>query len=225
MNNHDNQLNSIEHKNRKKIITKSSASNDTPRIHKRRKLVCIGTSTGGPRALQTVLTSLPESFPAPILVVQHMPAGFTNSLAKRLNNLSRISVKEAEDLESIESSVAYIAPGNFHMTVSKSGKQLVVSLEQTPPLNGHRPAVDKTLESLSQLRDYDIVVVIMTGMGQDGTKGLLELKRTQNVKVIAESKESCVVYGMPRSAIEANLVDEIKKIDEIGETILKYINE
>ncbi|WP_018660081.1 chemotaxis protein CheB [Heyndrickxia acidiproducens] len=191
----------------------------------RKKLVCIGTSTGGPRALQTVLASLPEGLPAPVLVVQHMPPGFTRQLANRLNSICRITVKEAEDGEIVQKGTAYIAPGDFHMKVREQAGQMVIQLEQSPTVSGHRPAVDQTFESISRLKHYDKVAVVMTGMGSDGTKGLIHLKNEGNVKVIAESKESCIVYGMPRSAIAANLVDEIKHLNDIADAIIDYISD
>ena len=181
-----------------------------------KKLVCIGTSTGGPRALQTVLSSLPGNLEAPVLVVQHMPSGFTKSLANRLNAISNIRVKEAE---------VYIAPGDFHMGVEAHGAHLFIQLEQSAPVNGHRPAVDKTFESVSMLKNYETLAIIMTGMGSDGTKGLIALKNRGHVRAIAEAEESCIVYGMPRSAIAAKVVDEVLPLEKIAEAIMKFISD
>ncbi|MFK2825015.1 chemotaxis response regulator protein-glutamate methylesterase [Bacillus sp. B190/17] len=190
-----------------------------------KSIVVIGTSTGGPRALQQVLTKLPQDTSAPILVVQHMPAGFTKSLAQRLDSISAIHVKEAEDGEILQKGTAYICPGNYHLKVKKAGETLIAHLDQSPPVNGHRPAVDVMFKSVSQLTDVDKVAVIMTGMGSDGTNGLIKLKetKTESVQAIAESEESCVVFGMPRAAIATRLVDCTVSVERIAENILKYI--
>ncbi len=187
------------------------------------KLVCIGTSTGGPRALQSVLTKLPAHIDAAILIVQHMPAGFTKSLALRLNSLCKISVKEAEEGEVISKGTAYIAPGGYHLKVKQTGNNLVIQLDQTEARNGHRPAVDVMFESISEVTNYLKVAVIMTGMGSDGANGLITLKKTGDVKAIAESQETSIVYGMPKAAAETKLVDEIQDVDNIAKTIMKYV--
>lgn len=189
------------------------------------KLVLIGTSTGGPRALQEVITKLPENIPAPILIVQHMPSGFTKSLASRLDQLSSIQVKEAQQGDVIEKGTAYIAPGGYHLKIQKNGTQFEIVLDESePPRSGHRPAVDVMFENVSQFEEFDKVAVIMTGMGADGSKGLIALKKTGNVIAIAESQETSIVYGMPKAAVETNLVDEIVDVDHIAETIMKYMS-
>lgn len=188
-----------------------------------KKIVCIGTSTGGPRALQQVLTSLPKDFGSPILVVQHMPAGFTKSLANRLDSLSEINVKEAEDGELLQKGTAYIAPGGWHLEVKRIGTSLAVSLGQSAPRNGHRPSVDVLFESVSSLKNVSKISVIMTGMGSDGAKGLIEMKKNGFVKAIAESQETSIVFGMPKSAIATNMVDEVVNVENIAESIMNYI--
>ncbi|RIW36426.1 chemotaxis response regulator protein-glutamate methylesterase [Bacillus salacetis] len=188
------------------------------------KIICIGTSTGGPRALQQVVTAIPENVQAPILIVQHMPPGFTKSLANRLDSLSRISVKEAENGELLKKGTAYIAPGGFHLKVKEKSSGLIAVLDvDEPPRSGHRPAVDVMFESISNISSYDKIAVIMTGMGTDGSKGLLELKEKGNVKAIAEAEESCIVYGMPKAAISTNLVDDIQSVENIAGCIMKYL--
>lgn len=187
------------------------------------KLIVLGTSTGGPRALQHVITKLPASINAPILIVQHMPAGFTQSLANRLNSLSEITVKEAEDGETIQKGIAYIAPGGYHLRVKSSGNSLVIELDQSTPVNGHRPSVDVMFESASELNNYDKLAVIMTGMGSDGTNGLIKLVNSGRVKSIAESKETSIVFGMPKAAIATNYVDEVQNVENIAQTIMKYV--
>lgn len=201
----------------------------TPKLNKdwsrtSKKVVLIGTSTGGPRALQEVITKLPKDIQAPILIVQHMPAGFTKSLATRLNQLSAIHVKEAEHGDVLQNGTAYIAPGGYHLKLKKSGASYTIVLDQNEPArSGHRPSVDVMYEDVSQFNDFDKIAVIMTGMGYDGSKGLVELKKKGNVVAIAESADTCIVYGMPKAAVETQLVDEVADVDDIAQTILKYL--
>ncbi|MDD4802274.1 MAG: chemotaxis response regulator protein-glutamate methylesterase [Syntrophomonas sp.] len=190
------------------------------------KLVLIGTSTGGPKALHQVLPQLPASLNAGILVVQHMPPGFTKSLAERLSSISQIRVKEAEDGEEILTGCAYIAPGDFHLNVlakkSNQKDELLIKLNKEPPQGGLRPSVDQLLKSVADQFWSDIVCVIMTGMGQDGTAGLKYIK-DKGAKVIAEHQSSCVVYGMPKAAIESGLVDEIVPLADISEVVIRML--
>lgn len=189
-----------------------------------KKIVVIGTSTGGPRALQEVITKLPASIQAPILIVQHMPAGFTKSLAMRLDQLSQVVVKEAEQGDILHNGVAYIAPGGYHLKLRKIGTSFAIVLDQNePPRSGHRPSVDVMFEDVSNYTDFDKIAVIMTGMGYDGAKGLIALKKTGNVMAIAESQETCIVYGMPKAAAETQLVDEVTDVDDIAQNIMKYM--
>ncbi|MBD7964270.1 protein-glutamate methylesterase/protein-glutamine glutaminase [Fictibacillus norfolkensis] len=187
------------------------------------KLVLIGTSTGGPRALQQVITKLPTDLDAPVVVVQHMPAGFTKSLADRLNSLSNVSVKEAEDHELLQKGYVYIAPGGFHVRLYEKMERLYVSLHKDDPVGGHRPAVNVLFSSASKLKDYQKIAVIMTGMGSDGTEGIVDLKEAGSTVVIAEAKESCVVYGMPKTAVLTKKVDEIVHLELIGSAILNHL--
>lgn len=189
-----------------------------------RKIVLIGTSTGGPRALQEVITKIPSDIQAPILIVQHMPAGFTKSLAARLDQLSEIRVKEAEHGDVLQNGTAYIAPGGYHIKVRKVGTSFGIVLDQTePPRSGHRPSVDVLFEDVSRFYEFDKIAVIMTGMGHDGSKGLIALKQTGNVIAIAESADTCIVYGMPKAAVETQLVDEVADVDDIAQSIMKYM--
>ena len=189
----------------------------------KKKMILIGTSTGGPSALQSVLTKLPSNIQAPIIISQHMPSGFTKSLANRLNSLSEINVKEAENREVIISGTAYIAPGGFHLKLKKLGDNIVVQLEKSIQKCVHCPSVDVMFESASRFNDYGKIVVLMTGMGSDGSKGLISLKRSGQVRAIAQSKETSIVFGMPRAAIATDLIDEIKDLENIAETIIKYV--
>jgi two-component system, chemotaxis family, protein-glutamate methylesterase/glutaminase len=192
--------------------------------NRKKKIILIGTSTGGPRALQHVLTELPSSVNAPVLIVQHMPAGFTKSLADRLDSISGIRVKEAEQGEILQNGTAYIAPGGYHMKIVQSETILKVYLtKEEEPRNGHRPSVDVLFESVSMIDDYNKIAVIMTGMGTDGTQGVKKIKEYGTVRTIAESPDSCIVYGMPKSVIAANLSDEVVNVDEIAQSIMKYM--
>lgn len=189
-----------------------------------KKMVIIGTSTGGPRALQEVIPKLPKNMKAPVLIVQHMPAGFTKSLAERLNQLSKIEVKEAEHGDILRDGHAYIAPGGYHMRIYKTGSTFTIVLDdKEPPRAGHRPAFDVLLEDTSRYNDFDKIAVIMTGMGSDGSKGLQELKKNGNVMAIAESANTCVVYGMPKAAVETKLVDEVADLENIANAIIQFL--
>lgn len=190
-----------------------------------KKIICIGTSTGGPRALQEVLTKLPKNINAPILIVQHMPPGFTKSLASRLDSLSEIHVKEAEDGEIIQRGTAYIAPGGYHLKVKKIGFAFAIKIDHSPIRNGHRPSVDVLFKSVSEMNQYKKLAVIMTGMGTDGAEGLKALKQSGELTAIAESKETSIIFGMPKAAIDTNVVDEIVNLNTIAETIVKYSEE
>ncbi len=190
------------------------------------KLVLIGTSTGGPKALQDVIPTLPSSINAGILIVQHMPPGFTKSLAERLDSMSRIKVKEAEHGEKVVSGCAYIAPGDSHMLVkshvSDQARSLYIVLDKSAPIGGHRPAVNSMMESAADQFWAHMVGVIMTGMGSDGAEGIKQIK-AKNGKNIAEDKSSCIVYGMPKAAAETGAVDKVVPLNEIGDWIVRML--
>jgi two-component system chemotaxis response regulator CheB len=187
------------------------------------KLVAIGTSTGGPRALQQVLTRLPADFPASILIVQHMPPGFTKSLAQRLNTLCAIEVAEAEDGMEPLPGTAYIAPGGLHMTLRKEAGTHRLRLTSDPPRGGHRPSVDTLFESLAAFPELDRTIVLMTGMGSDGARGMKLLYDQGVHKTIAEDQSSCIVYGMPRAAVELQCVSHTVPLDRIASQISKEV--
>lgn len=166
-------------------------------------LVAIGTSTGGPRALHQVISNIPAGFPAPILIVQHMPPNFTKSLAQRLNDISHIQVVEAAEGDVLKTATAYVAPGGWHMVVYKDvNRTYRIRLTKEDPRSGHRPSVDVMFESLLGLSELKRHIVLMTGMGSDGARGMLSLRQSGVQTTIAESEETCVVYGMPRAAVE-----------------------
>lgn len=184
-------------------------------------IVAIGTSTGGPKALQEVITKIPKEFPYPILIVQHMPPGFTKSLADRLNSLSEITVVEAKDQDLIKPGTAYIAPGNYHMVISKKAEGYYINLNQMAPISGHRPSVDALFESLTTI-NLKKVFVIMTGMGSDGTNGLIKAKKDGDI-AIAQDESTCVVYGMPKTAVKSGLVDITVPVYQIHNNIINSV--
>jgi two-component system, chemotaxis family, protein-glutamate methylesterase/glutaminase len=188
-------------------------------------LIAVGTSTGGPKALQILLRELPQSFNGTLVIVQHMPAGFTRSLAQRLDSLCNIRVMEAEDNQILEKGCAYIAPGNYHMEIKQqAGGQLCISLNQCPPRAGHRPSVDILFESVAAVQHPAKHAVIMTGMGSDGTVGLKGLKEKETVTAIAEDESTCVVFGMPRTAIQTGLVDKVVPLHNIAEELMRSLS-
>ncbi|SDD45648.1 protein-glutamate methylesterase/protein-glutamine glutaminase [Sporomusa acidovorans] len=187
------------------------------------RLIAIGTSTGGPRALQEVITKLPGNIPCGIVIVQHMPPGFTKSLAERLNSLSSVTVKEAEHNDIVRSGLVLIAPGDYHMLLAREGGKVVVKLNQNPPVGGHRPAVDPLMESVAHIFGSKAIGVILTGMGHDGAKGIQAIKR-QNGQTIAEDQSTAVVFGMPKSAIELGVVDKVAPITGIAAEILRALS-
>lgn len=192
-----------------------------------RKLLVIGTSTGGPKALHEVIPRLPRHIDAGILIVQHMPPNFTRSLADRLNSLSQVKVKEAEQGEPILPGCAYVAPGDYHLKVearnNRGVRELLVHLDQSPTRNGHRPAADVMMESAAQSFWGPMVAVVMTGMGSDGAAGLVRIKE-RGGKTIAEHQSTCVVYGMPKAAAETGCVDQVVPLHDIGAAIERMIN-
>lgn len=184
---------------------------------KKRTLIVLGTSTGGPRALQRVITSLPEDFTTPILIVQHMPKGFTKSLAKRLDSFTHLRVKEAVHGEVIQEKTVYIAPGGFHMRIVKVGTAFVISNSQDEPVNNHRPSVDALFFSAAKLDNINKIAVVLTGMGSDGSAGIKKLKEEDpDTIILSESQETSVIYGMPKAAYETNVVDQVLPLDQIG---------
>ena len=183
----------------------------------RSRLVVIGSSTGGPQALQTVITALPENFPCPVIVVQHMPAGFTGALAGRLHGVSQVNVREAQDKEILEPGCVYIAPGNYHLRILHESGVRRIALSDEPPVGNHRPAVNVMYDSVAHL-GKNVVAVILTGMGSDGREGMRKIKEHGGY-CIAQDEATCVVYGMPKSVIEAGLADEICPLPQIADAI------
>lgn len=188
------------------------------------KLVALACSTGGPKALQSVIPLLPKNLDAPMVLVQHMPAGFTKSMADRLNEVSEIAVKEAEHGDKLEKGHIYVAPGGKHMEVVKcpDGSHKI-ALNDMPAIGGLRPCANITYDSLSKSGFDEIVCVVLTGMGADGTNGILSLGHHKPIHVISQNAETCVVYGMPKAIEESGVVDEVVPLEKVAETITKNV--
>lgn len=188
------------------------------------KLIALACSTGGPKALQSVVPLLPKNMDCSLLIVQHMPAGFTKSLAQRLNEMSQITVKEAEDGEILKKGTAYIAMGGKHMQIRKGPDGCNhIALTDEPARVGLKPCADMMYESLVT-SDYDeITCVVLTGMGSDGTHGIKLLKEKKEVYVIAQDEETSTVYGMPKSVAVAGLVDEVHPLSKIAEAMINNV--
>lgn len=190
-----------------------------------KKVVALGISTGGPRALQEVIPFIPANIAAGIVIVQHMPPGFTKSLADRLNTLSQINVKEAENGDIIKSGWAYVAPGDYQLLIEKKGSNLCIKLSSGPPVGGHKPAANVMMNSLSKTNYKNVISVIMTGMGCDGCEGIKNLKQNNNAYTIAQNEASCVVYGMPKAVVDAGFADKVLPLNEIAKEITKIVEE
>lgn len=187
-------------------------------LHTTDKLIAIGSSTGGTRALETVLTQLPENMPG-IVIVQHMPPVFTKSFAERLDTVCKLSVKEAEDGDWVKQGQVLIAPGNYHMLVVKSGAQYYTRIKQGPPVRHQRPSVDVMFQSVAKAAGVNATGVILTGMGADGAKGMLAMKKTGSF-TIAQDEATSVVYGMPKEAVKVGGVSEVAALHDIPNIIL-----
>jgi two-component system, chemotaxis family, protein-glutamate methylesterase/glutaminase len=194
----------------------------TRRFSSTEKLIAIGASTGGTEAIKEVLTNLPADAPG-VLVTQHMPEHFTKSFADRLNNLCKISVKEAEHNERILPGYAYIAPGHSHLLIRRSGAYYIAELNQGPLVNRHRPSVDVLFRSVANVAGANALGIILTGMGKDGVQGMLEMKQAGS-HTIAQDEASCVVFGMPKEAIAAGAVREVLPLQNIARRTLEYLS-
>jgi len=185
-------------------------------------VVSVGASTGGTDALQVFLQNMPVDCPG-ILIVQHMPEFFTKSFANRLNDICKISVKEAENGDSVISGRALIAPGNHHMLLKRSGARYYVEVKDGPLVNRHRPSVDVLFRSTARYAAKNAIGVIMTGMGDDGAKGLMEMKES-GASTIAQDEKTSVVFGMPNEAIKLGAADKVLPIDQISVQVIKMVN-
>ena len=186
-----------------------------------RKIIAIGASTGGTEALREVITRMPRNAPG-ILVVQHMPAKFTTSFAERLDSLSDMTVKEAQDGDTVTDGLVLIAPGNFHMLLKRSGARYHVVVKTGPMVHHQRPAVDVLFRSVAQYAGANAVGIVLTGMGSDGAEGLALMKQA-GARTIAQDEQSCVVFGMPKEAIKTGAVDKVVSLPRIAQAALNMI--
>ena len=192
-----------------------------------KKIIVIGTSTGGPQTLAQLIPNIPANIPAPILIVQHMPPTFTNSLAKRLDSISEISVKEAAEGDEIHPGNAYIAPGDYHMTIVEKNlggqKKQFISLNKEEKIHGVRPAVDITFSSAANIYGSNTIGVILTGMGNDGANAMALIK-AKGGHTIAQDKKTSIIFGMPDAAIKLGVVDTVASLEKIPNHIIEKIN-
>lgn len=209
-----------------KSTTPAAALSTLPRRagSSRVDLVAIGTSTGGPVALQEVLLNLPKNFPVPLLLVQHMPGTFTPAFAERLNQICKITIREAKDGDLLEPGTALLAPGGKQMLLKKSGSSLRVSIEESKDNQTYKPSVDLTFSSIASQCNGDVLAIVLTGMGADGREGARELKK-KGAMIWAQDEKSSIVYGMPAAIVDAGLADEVLPLNRVGtllaETLLR----
>jgi len=185
------------------------------------KIIAIGASTGGTEAIKTVLCQMPGNSPG-IVVVQHMPAQFTTSFAERLDTLSELNVKEAEDGDSVVNGKALIAPGNYHMLLKRSGSRYYVQVKTGPLVHHQRPSADVLFKSVADYAGANAVGIILTGMGADGADGLLKMKQV-GARTVAQDEQSCVVFGMPKEAIKLGAVEKVASLRDVAGTSLEMI--
>jgi two-component system chemotaxis response regulator CheB len=188
-------------------------------IPARVEALVIGASTGGPKAIFKIITKLPEDLGIPVFIVQHMPEGFTKAFAERLNLNSCLKVQEASHMESIEENNVYIAPGGSHMEI---GNDRRIYLNKEPAIWGVRPAADKLFSSASEVYGSGLMSIVLTGMGKDGSKGTVDVKNKGGL-TISEDRSTCVIYGMPKSALETGKIDSVLPLDKIADEIIKQI--
>jgi len=203
------------------VMVPGPAAAPAPHVH-RSDVVVIATSTGGPPALQAIIPRLPDNLACAILVVQHMPLGFTRSLAERLDSRSELTVREAEDGDTIEPGLVFIAPAGRHMKVRRKGTKVKVVLDDEPRSSLHRPSADVLMATVAQAYGSRALGVILTGMGADGVEGLRAIREAGG-RTLAESEETCAIYGMPKAAVEAGVVDRSVPVTRVADEILAAV--
>lgn len=212
-------------KNRR-VGTQQDPSRQIPMLHNARvsaeKLIVIGASTGGTEAIREVLLSLPPDSPG-IMIAQHMPAGFTRSFAQRLDNVCRVWVSEAVQGERILPGHAYIAPGEFHLSLRRSGANYVAQVDQEEAVNRHRPSVDVLFDSAAIHAGENAVGMLLTGMGRDGAEGLLHMRQA-GAHTLVQDEASCVVFGMPREAIAIGAACEVVPLRDMGQCVMSHLS-
>ncbi len=207
---------------RRKVVEKHVEVGQFKGKAQRRDIVGIGVSTGGPMAVQQVLTKLDKNFPAPILIAQHMPEAFTGPFAKRLDEICKIRVKEAENGEVVKAGVAYIARGGHHLRLVQKVSRIELEVSKEPASALYKPSANELMRSIALGVGKRALGVILTGMGNDGLEGIKVLKQ-KGGRALAQSEKTCVVYGMPRAIVEANLADEVVDIGDMAEAITRNL--
>jgi two-component system chemotaxis response regulator CheB len=187
------------------------------------KIVALACSTGGPKALQSVVPRLPKELAAPVVIVQHMPGGFTKSLAERLDSISQIKVKEAQEGETLECGIVYIAMGGKHLNIVAKGGRSVIKYTDEPPREGVKPSANYMYESLKKSNYSQIICVVLTGMGADGTKGIVNLNKSKRIHVIAQDEATSTVYGMPKAIKLTGLVNQVTPLDDVAQEIIMNV--
>jgi two-component system, chemotaxis family, protein-glutamate methylesterase/glutaminase len=214
----------VEHEARKtegKHVIDAEVINVSGKLSSK-KIIGFGTSTGGPSALSTIFKCFPEKFPLPVLVVQHMPEGFTKSFSERLNGQSGLTVKEAEEGDVILPGYGYIAPGHSHIIVDEKNGEKIIRLHKGEKISGHMPSIDVLFESIADHYGKESVCIIMTGMGQDGARGILKVKEKGGY-TLAQDEETSVVYGMNRVAVQMGAIDKIVPLNDIPKSIANIL--
>jgi len=204
--------------------TKTKQKNTVKTALENFDILAVGASTGGPVAVQQVLKNLPQDFPLPIVVIQHMPGTFTPMFSERLNQMCNISVKQAENGDALFPGCAYVAPGGQQMVAKKKGREVVLEVTDGDPALNYRPCIDVTYQSLANIYPGKVLALILTGMGADGCEGARKLKQSGS-EIWAQDEASSVVYGMPMAVAKAGMTDQIMSLDLISETLSKSANE
>jgi two-component system chemotaxis response regulator CheB len=199
-------------------VMPAASKSSAPGADLRAGIIAIGSSTGGPQAVERLLVGLPATTPG-IVITQHMPSPFTTAFAQRLDTLCALTVKEAQGGELIGPGLAFIAPGGKHLVVKREPRGLVTQVIDAPPVNRHKPSVDVLFRSVAKV-GAEVVAMILTGMGDDGARGMLELK-TSGARTFAQSEASCVVYGMPKEAVALGAVQEVRPLEELHAVLLR----
>ena len=188
-----------------------------------RKIVAIASSTGGPKALQTLIPLLPSNLNAPLVLVQHMPAGFTKALASRLNDLSSVSVAEASEGEELELGHLYLSAGGLHMNVIRGATGHVIHYTDEPNREGVKPSANYMYESLRDSLYDEVICVVLTGMGADGTAGIKALQEVKKTTILVQNEATCTVYGMPKAVVRAGLANQELDLESLAKEIIKNV--
>jgi two-component system chemotaxis response regulator CheB len=208
---------------KQKLVTLVRKTQPVAAVSGQQKVVAIACSTGGPKALQSVIPELPAELAAPVLIVQHMPKGFTKSLAERLDTLSDIKVKEGVEGEALENGVVYVAMGGKHLKIITKAGRSTITYTDEPPREGVKPCANYMYESLKGSGYSQVVCVVLTGMGADGSKGIVNLSKAKKIHVIAQNEATSTVYGMPKAAVNTGLANEVVALEDVAQEIVMNV--